>query len=369
MTKQKGPRANSPYFNNGRRGFIRAAAGLAGAGTALALTPALAQTARGRTQPKNNSQGGISITARRQLKGTHLLMLGTRGGPGIDLHRAMTASMVLVDGTPYLIDCGYGTMRDLYECGMRFNRIDTVFFTHLHNDHILDLPALLSLQWTGNKRSKTTVYGTYGTAAMVEGAKAFFAADVAIRVADEGRTIDPNKQYHGHDFKATSTPIQVYKDDKVTVSAIENAHFPPRTLAKMPYRSVGYRFDTKDRSIAFSGDSAFTENLVKLARGADVYVSEIMDQAIYDLMEKRAREEEAKGHPVNIWRHVAETHSTPADVGRTASEAGVKTVVLNHLLPGSEIEGRMRFPVSNFIDGVRKEFSGEVIVANDLMVI
>ena len=370
MTKERGPRANASLIVPDRRGFLKTAVGLAGAGAALSVTSVLAQERQTRTaQPATNAQGGVTITTEKTLTGTHLLLLGTRGGPGVDLRRAMTASAVLVDGTPYLVDCGYGTVRDLYACGIRFGRIDTVFFSHLHNDHILDLPALLSLQWTGNKRSPTTVYGPYGTEAMVEGAKAFFAADVGIRDVDEGRTIDPDKQYHGHDLEATSKPVQVYKDDKVAVSSIENAHFPERSRSRMPFRSLGYRFDTSERSIVFSGDTAFTENLVELARGADIYVSEIMDQAIYDQMEKRAKEEAAKGNPNNIWRHVAETHSTPTDVGRTAREAGVKTVVLNHLLPGSMIEGKLNFPVSTFIDGVRKEFSGEVIVADDLMVI
>jgi len=370
MSKVKGPQAVSSVINPGRRGFLRTAAGLAGAGAALGCFSTLAQNAPNRAaEAERNPQGGVVVTPSTDLTGTHLLLLGTHGGPGVDLQRAMTASAVLVDGTPYLVDCGYGTVRNLIACGVRYALVDTLFFTHLHNDHIIDLPALLSLQWTSNKKSPTTCYGPYGTAGMVEGAKAFFAADVGIRNVDEGRTIDPAKQFLGHDLEATAKPVQVFKDDKVTVSSIENAHFPERSTARMPYRSLSYRFDTRERSIVFSGDTAFSEHLVELARDADIYVSEIMDQAIYDQMEKRAREETAKGNPENIWRHVAETHSTPADVGRTAREARVKTLVLNHLLPGTVTEGKLNFPVSKFIDGIRKEFSGEIIVANDLMVI
>lgn len=357
-------------FNPGRRGLLRTATGLAGAGAALGLTRALAQNGPGEAAgSERNPQGGVVVTPETSLTGTRLLLLGTHGGPGVDLRRAMTASAVLVDGTPYLVDCGYGTVRDLFACGVGYATIDTIFFTHLHNDHTLDLPALLSLQWTSNKKSPTTCYGPYGTAAMVEGAKAFFAGDVGIRDVDEGRTIDPEKQFHGHDLAATSKPVQVFKNDKVKVSSIENAHFPKRSRDKMPYRSLSYRFDTKERSIVFSGDTAYSKNLVKLAHNADVYVSEIMDQAIYDATSKRAKEEAAKGNPNNIWRHVSETHSTPTDVGRTAREAKVKTLVLNHLLPGTVTERKLNFPISTFIDGVRKEFHGEVIVANDLMVI
>jgi ribonuclease BN (tRNA processing enzyme) len=86
-------------------------------------------------------------------------------------------------------------------------------------------------------------------------------------------------------------------------------------------------------------------------------------------MERRGQEEAAAGRPDNIFRHVAETHSTPADVGRMAEEAGVKTVVLNHLLPGAVPPGALAYPVTAFIDGVRKQFGGEVVVGQDLMVL
>jgi len=370
MNKERGLQAMASKIDPVRRGFLKTVIGLAGAGTALGFTAALAQNGPGRAaEDERNPQGGVVIPPTPALTGTHLLLLGTHGGPGVDLGRAMSSSAVLVDGTPYLVDCGYGTVRNLFACGLRYAQIDTLFFTHLHNDHILDLPALLSLQWTSNKMLPTTCYGSYGTAAMVDGAKAFFAGDVGIRNADEGRTINPDQQFQGHDLEATTKPVQVFKDDKVTVSSVENAHFPDRSRAKMPYRSLSYRFDTMERSIVFSGDTAYSGSLVELARDADVYVSEIMDQDIYDRMEARAREEEARGNPNSVARHVAETHSTPADVGRTAREARVKTLVLSHLLPGTITEGRLNFPVSTFIDGVRKEFSGEIIVANDLMVI
>ena len=370
MTKDKSLRTVSSNFDPDRRQLLRTVTRLAGAGAALGFTGALAQNGPGgAAEGERNPQGGVVVTPETSMEGTRLLMLGTHGGPGVDLRRAMTSSVVLVDGTPYLIDCGYGTVRNLFACGLGYAKIDSVFFSHLHNDHTIDLPALLSLQWTSNKKSPTTCYGPYGTEAMVEGAKAFFAGDVGIRNVDEGRTIDPDKQFHGHDLKATSKPTRVFNDDKVTVSSVENAHFPDRSRSRMPYRSLSYRFDTKERSIVFSGDTAYSKNIVELARGADIYVSEIMDQGIYERMVKLAREEAAKGNPNSVARHVAETHSTPSVVGRTAREAKVKTLVLYHLLPGTVTEGELNFPVSNFIGGVRKEFQGEVIVANDLMVI
>ena len=361
--------AASRFEAPNRRAVLRGAASFAAMGAAFGLASGLPLKALAQ-QGSNQGPATRSLPANvPALKGTRIVLLGTLGGPGVDMRRAETGSVVLVDGTPYLIDCGYGTVRDLVACGLGYTKISTAFFSHLHNDHTLDLPALLSLQWTSNKTSATNIYGPYGTEAMVKGALEFFEGDVGIRVADEGRTIDPKTHFLGHDLKATSKPAEVFKDDKVMVSSIENAHFPDRSKAHMPYRSLAYRFDTKTRSIVFSGDTAYTDNLVALAKGADVLVSEIMSDAIYDQMEKLNKAAAARGNPNNIWRHVAETHSRPEDVGRTARLAGVKTVVLNHLLPGGTKEGKLNFPVSTFIDGVRKEFDGEVIVGNDLMVI
>jgi ribonuclease BN (tRNA processing enzyme) len=105
---------------------------------------------------------------------------------------------------------------------------------------------------------------------------------------------------------------------------------------------------------------------VNLARGADVFVCEVMDHRVYENNMARSREQAAAGHPENIFRHVAETHSTPSDVGRMAKEAGVKMVVLHHQLRGQPGQG---FTISSFIDGVRTEFDGNVIVGEDQIVI
>jgi len=135
----------------------------------------------------------------------------------------------------------------------------------------------------------------------------------------------------------------------------------------MPYRSLALRMQTRDRSIVFCGDTAYSPNVVKLARGADLFVCEVMDVSVLERMRQLAQQAAAQGNENTIYRHVAETHSSPQDVGRMASEAGVKTVVLNHQVPGPV--GALAYPVTAFIQGVRKGFGGEVIVGQDLMVL
>jgi len=348
-----------------RRRFLRELAGF----TALGATASLATNIA--AVPSAFAQTTVVPTGQNSaaLSGTHAILLGTRGGPGVDLNRNETASAVVVDGVPYLVDCGYGTLRSLMACGIGYAEISTIFFTHLHNDHTSDLAALLTHQWTGGRYKPTDVYGPYGTAAMVEGALAFFKADTEIRIVDEGRTVRPEALFHGHDLAATSKPAAAFKDERVSVTSVENTHFPERSKARMPYRSLAYRFDSKTRSIVFAGDTAYSTNLVDLAQAADVFICEVMDQAIHDEMAARAKAAAEAGNPDNIYRHIADTHSTPADVGRMASEAQVKMVVLNHLVPGTTASGRPEFPVTTFIDGVRKVYAGEVVVGQDLMVI
>lgn len=349
----------------GRRQFLRGVVGFTALGAAVGLTSNVAGVGAAFAQDSVIPTGQNSAA----LGGTHVILLGTRGGPGVDLTRNETASAVMVDGVPYLVDCGYGTLRSLVACGLGYAEIATIFCTHLHDDHTSDLAALLSHQWTGQRTKPTDIYGPYGTEAMVEGALAFFKANTEIRMVDEGRTVRPESLFHGHDLAATAKPASAFKDERVSITSVENTHFPERSKAQMPYRSLAYRFDSKTRSIVFAGDTAYSKNLVDLAHEADVFICEVIDQAVHDEMAARAKSAAEAGNPDNIYRHIADTHSTPADVGRMASEAQVKLVVLNHLVPGTTPPGRPEFPVTTFIDGVRKAYSGEVIVGEDLMVI
>ena len=319
------------------------------------------------------AQGGTGVAGTvappDQQKGTRLVLLGTQGGPNVNLRRAQASNAIVVDGRIYLVDCGYGAVRSLVAAGLGYAQVGSVFITHLHDDHTSDLPALLGLQWTGSRMQPTDIYGPVGTTAMVDAVIAFARANTDIRIVDEGRTIRPEQLFHGHDLPATAAPSDVFKDDRVTVRSAENTHYPDRSKSQMPYRSIGYRFDTPTRSIVITGDTAYSKNLVTLASGADLFVCEMMDQATYEATMTRAKAAAEAGNPNNIFRHVAETHSTPEDVGRMATEAKVKTVVLTHLLPGSNRAQIAEFPDSSYIDALRKYYAGEIIVGRDLMVL
>lgn len=351
----------TPQSLQSRRALLGDAVKLAGLGAAAQLGLFALTTSGARAQTVTGP-GPESDT------GSRLVLLGTQGGPGVNLRRAQASNLVLIDGQSYLVDCGYGALRSFVQSGARYTNLANIFLTHLHDDHTADLAALLSLQWTGRRKDPTTVYGPYGTEALVAGALAFFKANTEIRTVDEGRTIRPEDLFHAHDIAATSKPAKVFEDERVRVTSIENTHFPEKAKAQMPYRSLAYRFDAADRSIVFSGDTTYSKNLVELARDADIFVCEAMDVAQHDRLEKRAQEAAAKGASnTMLLRHVIDTHSTTEQVGRMAAEARVKTVVLNHLLPGSNGPLDREVPDTTYIGGVRKFFDGQVIVGRDQM--
>jgi ribonuclease BN (tRNA processing enzyme) len=340
-----------------RRVVLKAVVNLAGLGAASRLLPIGVAGSELFAQSKSGSE-------QAENKGSTLILLGTQGGPGVTLTRSETASLVVAGDQQYLVDCGYGTLRALIQAKVGFNNLSNIFITHLHNDHMADLAALLSHKWTSGRAKETNVYGPFGTAAMVDGALAFFKADTEIRMVNEGRTVRPEALFHGKDLEVSGV-TEVFRDEHVVVKAAENTHFPERAKKLMPYRSFGYRFDMPDRSIVFSGDTAYSKNVVELARNADIFVCETMGMP--PLQRKEELAEAAAQKKESIGRHVFETHCTTEDVGRMATEAKVKTVVLNHLVGGGGAKKSPEQFESGLIEAVQKFFPGNVIIGRDQM--
>src|SRR6187397_950300 len=184
-----------------RRRLMKAAARLAACGAAAHIVPTFVETPAAFAQRGTGATGSVPPTP---PTGTQLVLLGTQGGPTVNLRRAQAASAIVVDGRPYLVDCGYGAVRSLVASGIGYTQVGSVFLTHLHDDHTSDLPALLTFQWTGSKSTPTAVYGPFGTAALVDGALAFLKANADIRITDEGRTSRPETLFKGNDVTATA---------------------------------------------------------------------------------------------------------------------------------------------------------------------
>jgi ribonuclease BN (tRNA processing enzyme) len=306
--------------------------------------------------------GPVAKTALAQTKaGTRLITLGTAGGPVPRAHRAQSSNLLIVNGTPYLIDAGDGTARRLAKLRFNFRSLGTIFITHGHNDHTGGLGLLLSTQWGAQRTQPINVYGPPGTEGLIKAAAQYLNYDAEIRISDGSRTTPIEKVFYGHDV---GTGV-VYQDANIKVVAAENTHFhfPAGSPGYGKYKSYSYRFETPDRIIVFTGDTGASDAVTALARNADLLVTEVV--SVDDVKEARIRD--GRWQAMNdreqkeYIRHMVEEHLTPQQIGEMAARANVKTVVMSHLTPRPDSDD-----YTPWADEVRKYFSGKVLVAEDL---
>ena len=304
-----------------RRGFLGGAAALA----AASLSPfGLAQTAR-----------------------TRLVLLGTGGGPRVTAKgRAKPATLIVANGIPYVIDCGDGVALQLVRAGIALDALRYVFITHHHSDHNLDYGNLIYDAWAAGLRKPVDAYGPPPLAAMTEAYWQLNRFDIETRIADEGR-VDLRKLDTAHEFAKDG---QVMRNEDVRVTAARVRH-PPIDHA------YAYRFDCPGRSIVISGDTAYAPSLVELAKGADVLVCEAMHLGGLEALLKKVP------NAATLREHLLASHTVTEEVGKMAAEAGVKTLVLSHLVPSDDPS----ITEEMWTEGARKHFSGTIVVGRDLL--
>lgn len=287
-----------------------------------------------------------SVTPAHAASASRLILLGTAGGPSPKLTRSAPAQALVVNGAIYVIDCGNGVARQMVLAGLKLPAIRRVFITHHHSDHNADYGNLLLLAWGDGLKTRVDTYGPPPLARITRQFLAMSDVDIRVRRADEG--LPPIEGLIApHEISSDGL---VVRDENVTVTA---------ALVKHPLMApaFAFRFDCPDRSIVFSGDTAPSENLVRLARGADVLVHEVMYlPAIERLI---ASQPSAR----TLRRHLLAAHTSTEDVGRIATAAGVKTLVLTHFTPG----GDLSITDDMWRDAVRPHFAGQLIVGRDLM--
>ncbi len=305
------------------------------------------------------------MTARHPLS---VITLGTAGGPRYwgPRPRSGIATAIVVGDATYLIDAGYGAAGQLHRAGLGFESLRGVLLTHLHSDHVVDLPGVMMFGQTAMERYPDTplpIYGpgdrgalppisagatsapelpnpqhpTPGTAEMVDLLIQAFGTDYTDRIRDslkpnpkdvfrgvdielpDGTGFHPNENPHPVDFE----PLLVHSDDRVQITATLVKHAP---IAP----AFAYRIDTEEGSVVVSGDTAPSDNLVRLARGADLLLHEAIDLDTIAAIYGRRRPEGVDA----IMRHHRNAHTTPAAAGEIAARAEVGALALHHIAPG-----------------------------------
>jgi ribonuclease BN (tRNA processing enzyme) len=296
-------------------------------------------------------------------KGVVIVTLGTHGGPGLTKERSEPASLLIVDGTPYLIDCGVGTMRRLLDAGVPSAEIGTIFITHDHPDHTLGLADVLENDFLSDdfgpsgRGRKFDIYGPPPTAELVNAAYNYIRVAYSTFAAENlGASVlaDP---FEAHEIDHDGL---VYHDDKIRVTAAENTHFQ---LMAAQYRarmkSFAYRFETPYGVIVFTGDTGPSEAVTKLATGADVLVSEVIDLggASNGMAAAPGASQQAPNAGA-LAAHMRMEHLPMKDLGEMATKAHVKAVLMIHFVGAGSAE--------QFVAGVKKYYSGPVFAGEDL---
>jgi len=278
--------------------------------------------------------------------GTRLILLGTGGGPRPNKMRNQSAWVVIVNNIPYVVDCGGGVSRQLVFAGVSLAALKHIFITHHHSDHNLEYGNLIYNAWASGFKGRIDSYGPPPLEKMT---KAFFelnAYDINIRIPDEGRSpLAP--MVHVHEISENG-PVMQDENVKVTAALVNHPPVVP---------SFAYRFDTAKTSIVFSGDTTPVDSLIKLAKGADILVHEVLHKP--SLARLLARVPNAD----RLLQHIVDSHTTHIDVGKVAKEAGVKTLVLTHFVPTDDPSVTEEM----WTEGPRQNFGGKIIVGKDLM--
>ncbi|HSL22022.1 MAG TPA: MBL fold metallo-hydrolase [Vicinamibacterales bacterium] len=281
-----------------------------------------------------------------QGRRTRLILLGTGGGPRPRKNSSASAQVIIIDDSAYVIDCGDGVARQLASSGVSLSAVRHVFLTHHHSDHNADYGNLLLLGWASGLNTRVDTWGPPPLEKMTRLFLEMNAYDIETRIADEGRpALAP--LVHAHELTEAGTVMQ---DDKVKVTAA----LVPHPLVSPAF---AFRFDTVDRSIVISGDTARSDSLVALARGADVLVHEAIFPAAIDRLAARLP------HAKRLRQHLVDSHTSAEDCGRVAEAAGVKTLVLSHLVPPDD----PAITDAMWIDAARAHFRGTVILGKDLL--
>jgi ribonuclease BN (tRNA processing enzyme) len=283
---------------------------------------------------------------RGQQPRTRLILLGTGGGPRPRKESSAAAQVIISNGAAYVVDCGDGVARQLAMASVPLTTLRHVFLTHQHSDHNADYGNLLWLAWASGLSTRVDTWGPPPLEQMTKLFLQMNAYDIETRIANEGR-VPLAPLVHVHELRAGG---EVMHDDNVRVTAAVVDH-PPVTP------SFGYRFDAADRSIVMSGDTTPSENLIRLAKGASVLVHSVLYVPAVDRLV--ARVPNARTLKASIIAH----QTSAEDAGRVAEAAGVKTLVLSHLVPADDPTVTERM----WIDAARTHFSGTVIVGRDLL--
>lgn len=263
-------------------------------------------------------------------------LLGT-GTPRPSIERFGPATVVEANGRFFIFDSGRGITIRLQQAGISLSKIEHVFLTHLHSDHISGLSDLWLTSWIWQRPTKLDLTGPKGTQALAKHLTIAHQADMQYRT----KHTELDKRV----FEMTSHDIAsegvVYDHDGVKITAFLVNHSPVEP-------AYGYRIDSGEQSIVISGDTTYSKNLIKYAKNVDLLIHEIAG-ADANLLASNPR-----------LKKVMSYHTTPEQAAKVLEASKPKAAVFTHVL---------FFGIDDkaALDSTRTNFDGDVRIGQDLL--
>ena len=273
--------------------------------------------------------------------GSQIVLLGT-GTPNAEPDRSGPAAAIVVNGAPYLVDCGPGVVRKAAAAaargvkGLEVARLNRLFVTHLHSDHTLGYPDVILTPWTLGRNEPLEVYGPKGIGDMTAHLLQAYREDIEIRT----NGLEPsNRTGYKVDVHEIG-PGEIYRDENVTVTAFAVSH------GSWP-ESFGFKFRTPDRTIVISGDTAPSQGVMQNCAGCDVLIHEVYSQ---------------KGfltRPREWQKYHASFHTSSRELAQIASKTRPGLLVLYHQLLWGVTDDEL-------VREIRQTYPGKVVSGRDL---
>ena len=239
-------------------------------------------------------------------------------------NRAETCLLVQAGTSKFIIDSGEGSAANLQRWGIDYTDLEAVILSHLHSDHISDMPAIQFQSWLGGRKEHLPVLGPIGTASTIEGFRLAYELDASYRSEHHG-SILPIEAY-GYDvveFDGDSALIFENKDTKITAFRVDHSPIDP---------SYAFKVEYKDRSMVISGDTVALDVMVEYSKGVDVLLHDALAKPLIQTMEKVADESDNKVLSKVLF-DIQDYHATTVEVAEIAKKADVNLLVYYHLIP------------------------------------